>query len=470
MKAELRRGEGLKVHLERYTEQALKVLLRAKEWAVKFNARQIAPEHLLLGLFEERRTKASQLLEESGVDYEQIVQQISKQIQPTGEPVTEQPVMSPSLQRILKRAENEAGFLGDENVDTAHLLLGLLRESTSAAAKLLSRQGIRYEDARRRLFRMKAEEMGEVPSITLPETFVVNLTEKVLSGEVQPVSFWQKERNFLKRTLLRCEQNNPIVLGNSVTASLLIQQFAYDLQFGSLPESLAGRQIITIDWAGIWLHRQDCESLLAELLMEMKRVEPMPLLFISNLSQLMSNQSMLLMAIQHGHAQAVASATPEEWSALVKREPSLTLTFSPLLISEPDEASAMEWLEAHKSHYEEFHRVEIEIEALTAAIHWAKSSFPDQPLLATAKNLLDEACAHARCQVLTPAELRSLEDEMEHLQAEMRRLLRTNQREQLSELMERAIELQMRIEGLRQRYRAIIPKVTAETIQIVALR
>ncbi len=57
---------------------------------------------------------------------------------------------------------------------------------------------------------------------------------------------------------------------------------------------------------------------------------------------------------------------------------------------------------------------------------------------------------------------------MERVQTEMRRLLRTNQREQLSELMEQAIALQARIEQLRQQYRATVPKVSAETIQAIA--
>jgi len=456
------------MQLERYSEQALKALLKAKEWAVRLNSQQISPEHLLLGLIEEQGTKASQLLEEYGIEVEPIVQQLSGQVQEATEPKLGEPATSPSLQRILRRAESEARLLGDENVDTAHLLLSLLRERSSPAAKLLFRQGVRYEDVRRQLFRMKVEELGEAPTITLPEAFVTDLTEKVLSGEIQPVKFWQPERNFLKRTLLRREQNNPLLLGNYETAKLLLQQFAYDLQFGSLPESLIGRRIIAVNWAGIWLHRKDTDSVLADLLMELQRIEPTPLLFVGELGELGNSRNMLVKAVQNGLVQAVAIATLETWESLVRQTPSLLSFFSPVSVTEPDEASTLEWLEVHRSVYEEFHRVEIEDTALAAAIQLAKQSFPEQPLLATAKRLLDEACAHARCQVFTPPELRSLEDEMERIQAEMRRLLRTNQREQLSDLMEQAIALQARIEQLRQQYRATVPKVSAETIQAIA--
>ena len=84
------------MQLERYSEQALKALLKAKEWAVRLNARQISPDHLLLGLIEEQGTKASQLLEESGIDIESIVQQLVGQVEPATEPRVGEPVMSPS--------------------------------------------------------------------------------------------------------------------------------------------------------------------------------------------------------------------------------------------------------------------------------------------------------------------------------------------------------------------------------------
>jgi len=455
---------------ERFSERALKALLKAKEWAVKLNSQQISPEHLLMGLIEDREAIAAQLLEECGVDLEQLQEQLSIQTAPAVEARTEQPPMNPSLQRILRRAENEAQIIGDEHIDTAHLLLSLLRERTAKVTKLLFRQGVRYEEVRRRLYRMKAEELGEVPAITLPESFVIDLTEKVLSDEVRPVQFWREERDAIKRILLRREQRNPVLLGDYETASLLVLQFAYDLQFGSLPEELSGRRVIAINWAGIWLHRRDVNNTLVELLTEMQRVEPPPILFIGDLNELQNCENALLKAIHQGYAQAIAVATLEIWTDFLREFPSVAAAFAAVSVSEPNETFALEWLEAHKGVFEEFHRVEVMDSALMATVHLARLNFPNRPLLATAKNLLDEACAHARCQVFIPSELRLLEDEMEQLQAEMRRLLRTSEREQLSELMERAIALQAQIEAMREQLKTTVPQVTAETVQIVAER
>lgn len=455
---------------ERFSEQALKALLKAKEWAVNLNAQQISLEHMLLGLIENRETKAACLLEECGVDLEQLREKLSSQTAPATEAGTEQPPISPSLQRVLKRAESEAQLVGDEHVDTSHLLLSLLRERAAEVTKLLFRQGVRYEEVRRRLYRMKAEEIGETPFIALPESFVVDLTEKVLSDEVRPVQFWRDERDAIKRTLLRQEKRNPVLLGDVETASLLVLQFAYDLQFGSLPEDLSGRRLIAVNWAGIWLHRRDANEALVELLTEMQRVEPPPLLFISDLSELRECGNALLKAICQGYAQGIAVASAETWDEFLKQFPSAATAFSVVPVSEPDETLALEWLEAHRGVFEEFHRVEVADSALAAAIQLARSNFSYRPLLVTAKDLLEEACAHARCQALVPKELQLLENEMEQLQAEMRRLLRTGKREHLSELMEQAIAVQARIEAMRERLKAVTPRVTSETVQSVAKR
>ncbi len=465
-----KRGSVLAMQWERFSEQALKALLKAKDWAVNLNAQQISPEHLLLGLIEDRETMAARLLEESGVDLEQLREQLSSQPARATGARTEQPPMSPSLQRVLRRAESEAQLMGDEHVDTAHLLLSLLRERTAKATKLLFRQGVRYDEIRRRIYRMKAEELGEVPFITLPEAFVVDLTEKVLSDEVRPVRFWQGELNALKRILLRREQRNPVLLGDYETAYLLVLQFAHDLQFGSLPEGLSGRRVLAINWAGIWLHRQDTNATLVQLLTEMQRVEPPPLLFIGDASELQICDNALLKAVQQGYAQAIVAATEETWTEFLRKFPSAAAAFSVVPVPEPNETAALEWLEAHRSVFEEFHRVEVTDGALMEAVRLARASFPNRPLLATAKNLLDEACAHARCQVLVPGELKALEDEMEQLQTEMKRLLRTSEKEHLSELMERAIALQAQMEAIREKFKATVPQVTAETVQIVAKR
>ena len=59
-------------------------------------------------------------------------------------------------QHALDLADEAAESLGDEFLGTEHLLLGLLAERTGPAAQILHHLGVRAEDVRAEVARMRA--------------------------------------------------------------------------------------------------------------------------------------------------------------------------------------------------------------------------------------------------------------------------------------------------------------------------
>ena len=59
--------------------------------------------------------------------------------------------LAPRSEKAIQVACLEARQLGDDSVDTEHLLLGLSRESEGGAARILWELGVGYEDVRRRI-------------------------------------------------------------------------------------------------------------------------------------------------------------------------------------------------------------------------------------------------------------------------------------------------------------------------------
>ena len=59
-----------------------------------------------------------------------------------------------AAKRALEGAMDEASELGDDYVDTGHLLLGILRDSESAAAKILAVHDVTRERVRKELERL----------------------------------------------------------------------------------------------------------------------------------------------------------------------------------------------------------------------------------------------------------------------------------------------------------------------------
>ena len=64
---------------ERYTERARKVMLHAEDWAIRLRSSYISPEHILLGLLEEKDTLAVQMLERLGVDVHKMKSELENQ-------------------------------------------------------------------------------------------------------------------------------------------------------------------------------------------------------------------------------------------------------------------------------------------------------------------------------------------------------------------------------------------------------
>ncbi len=107
----------------------------------------------------------------------------------------------------------------------------------------------------------------------------------------------------------------------------------------------------------------------------------------------------------------------------------------------------------YKPVYADAYFVTIDDNALTAIVELAKRIFPDQPLLAAARNLLDEVCAYARTKPIElPEEIRRLMDEIERLNNEAERALASDHEKAVKLLSERR-ELRSRFERVLAEWR-----------------
>jgi ATP-dependent Clp protease ATP-binding subunit ClpC len=131
---------------ERYTERARKVMLHAEDWAIRLRSPFISSEHILLGLLEEEDTLAVQMLERLGVDIRKMKSELESQLkaQAPAHPLIGSPTLTAPAKRVLIRAADEARSMNDIHLDTAHLLLGLLKEREGLAAKVLAKYGVCY--------------------------------------------------------------------------------------------------------------------------------------------------------------------------------------------------------------------------------------------------------------------------------------------------------------------------------------
>ena len=126
---------------ERFTDQARRVMVLAQEEARRLGHGYIGTEHILLGLLSEGEGVAAQALGALEVTLDAAREQVVVITgEGTGQPGGHIP-FTPRTKKVLELSLREAQRLGDSNIGTEHILLGLTREGEGVGAQVLDRLG-----------------------------------------------------------------------------------------------------------------------------------------------------------------------------------------------------------------------------------------------------------------------------------------------------------------------------------------
>jgi hypothetical protein len=150
---------------ERYTEKARRTIFFARYEASQFGSSYIESEHMLLGILREEKSLIPLLQIPSA---EGLRQKIEARLGPQRDKISTSVdlPLSHECKRALKYAAEDADTLGSKNIETWHLVLGLLRNEKSGAAELLGENGINHHKF---LEIVKAELPRERGRIRAPE-------------------------------------------------------------------------------------------------------------------------------------------------------------------------------------------------------------------------------------------------------------------------------------------------------------
>jgi ATP-dependent Clp protease ATP-binding subunit ClpA len=130
---------------ERFSERARKVLQLANRHAQRLHHEYIGTEHFLLGLIDAGEGHGVQVLARAGIDLHKI-RGLIERIMPPGPDVviSSKLPQTPGAKRVIEHAIAWARRLDQRDVGTEHLLVGLLQEKDSLAARLLMDSGLTF--------------------------------------------------------------------------------------------------------------------------------------------------------------------------------------------------------------------------------------------------------------------------------------------------------------------------------------
>ena len=132
------RAEGATARdFARFTAEARRAVVAAQAAARRTRQEQIAPEHLVLGLLAEPTALAATTLVALGVDLDALRERTEAGLVASDAELGEQIPFSGPAKKVLELVFREALRLGHDHVGTEHILLGLLADEESPAARLI---------------------------------------------------------------------------------------------------------------------------------------------------------------------------------------------------------------------------------------------------------------------------------------------------------------------------------------------
>jgi ATP-dependent Clp protease ATP-binding subunit ClpC len=477
--------------LDRFTKRARRVLTLAQEEALRLNHNYIGTEHLLLGLVREENSVAVKVLKELGVEPGQVVRAVERTVGRGERTPFGKPTLAPRTKRVIELAVEEARMMGHHYIGTEHLLLGLVREGEGIAVNVLRGLGINLDRVRtqtaRNILQSQAqtkEKQKKESKTPLVDQLGLDLTAAAEEGRLDPVIGRQSEIERVIQILSRRTKNNPALIGEpGVGKTAIIEGLAQRVIEGNVPEPLLNKRILMLDVGSLvagTMYRGQFEERLKKVIDEI--VTSGAILFIDEVHMLVGAgaagssvdaANILKPALSRGELQVIGATTLDEYRKYIESDAALERRFQPILVAEPGIEETIEILRGIKSRYEEHHKLIITEEAIDAAAHLAARYVPDRFMPDKAIDLIDEAGSRVRMyKAPHAASLRETFMNLKKLQKEKEEALETQRFDDAIDLRYREVELQSKLEKLREGWQQVAnrPQVTADDIaEVVAM-
>jgi ATP-dependent Clp protease ATP-binding subunit ClpC len=451
---------------ERFTERARKVIILAREEAIRLGHNFVGTEHLLLGLIREGDGLAVAILKKLNVSISALKAEIEKIVAVGTEfaPAGEIP-FTPQAKKVLEYAISEARSLGHNYIGTEHLLLGLIREGEGIASVVLRDFGVSVAAAKAQAQELLGEQSSKQGSSSTTRTpaldeFGVDLTAQARQDKLDPVIGREAEIERVIQVLSRRKKNNPVLIGEAgVGKTAIVEGLALRIVSSNVPEILLRRRVVQLDLAGMVAgtkYRGQFEERLKAVVKEIQQNNNI-ILFIDELHTLVGAgaaegaidaSNMLKPALARGELQCIGATTMDEYRKYVEKDRALERRFQAIHVGPPSVDETIRILREIKDRYEAHHQAIISDEAVVAAARLSQRYIADRFLPDKAIDVIDEAGARARLKGMTlPPELREMENEVERLRVQKEDAIRTQAFEVAARLRDAERKLRAELEA-----------------------
>ena len=450
---------------DNFSPKVRDVITFSKEEALRLGHDFIGTEHLLLGLIRKGEGKAIEILETFDVDLD-LVRKKLEQLNPSapsfGGNQKKSLHLTRQAEKALKTTFLEAKLYQSDAIDTAHLLLCILRNENDPSTKLLNKYDVDYDQAKALYKELHVENsdddlpinpIAETPSdddefassdkpnpyessqkgkatkkskTPVLDNFGRDLTALAETGKLDPVVGRHKEIERVSQILSRRKKNNPMLIGEpGVGKSAIAEGLALRIVNRKVSRILFDKRIVSLDLASLVAgtkYRGQFEERMKALMNELEKNDDI-ILFIDEIHTIvgaggatgsLDASNMLKPALARGEIQCIGATTLDEYRTNIEKDGALERRFQKIIVNPTSVEETIQILHNIKAKYESHHNVDFTDEAIEACVKLTNRYMTDRYLPDKAIDALDEAGSRIHItNIVVPQQVLELEAQLE---------------------------------------------------------
>ncbi|CAG2533564.1 ATP-dependent Clp protease ATP-binding subunit ClpC [Maribacter dokdonensis] len=484
---------------DNFSPRVKDVIAYSKEEALRLGHDFIGTEHLMLGLLRDGNGKAISILDALEVDLEHLRRKVEilSPSNPNASGVQKDKKnlhLTRQAERALKTTFLEAKLFQSSSINTAHLLLCILRNENDPTTKLLHKLKVDYDGVKEQFkfmitsdddmvdgptaesFPSDSQESNEGKESTFGsasnqkgakksktpvlDNFGRDLTQMAEENKLDPVVGREKEIERVSQILSRRKKNNPLLIGEpGVGKSAIAEGLALRIINKKVSRILYNKRVVTLDLASLVAgtkYRGQFEERMKAVMNELEKNDDV-ILFIDEIHTIvgaggatgsLDASNMFKPALARGEIQCIGATTLDEYRQYIEKDGALERRFQKVIVEPTSVEETVEILHNIKGKYEDHHNVTYTDEAIEACVKLTNRYMTDRFLPDKAIDALDEAGSRVHIVNMdVPKQILELEKKLEDVRELKNSVVKKQKYEEAAKLRddEKSLEKELAI-------------------------